>query len=322
MFLFAPEHSRSFGESVSRHLGTSLHPLEEREFADGEHKSRPLVSVRGKDVYVLAGLYDEPQWSVNDKLLRLLFLIGALKDARARRVTVVAPYLCYTRKDRKTKARDPVTTRYVATLFEAVGTDCVVTVDVHNQAAYQNAFRCATEHLETSAVFAEYAANHLPDAPLVVVSPDAGGTKRAEQFRQRLARIRDHDIPLVWLEKQRSEGVVSGQNLVGDVRGRTAILVDDLISTGTTLVRAARTCREQGATQVWAAATHGLFTGEASETLSDPVLGTLLVTTTVPFAFSSSSPLQDKVEVLDVAPLVAETIRRLHTDASITALMK
>lgn len=151
LMLFALDASRDFGEAVSRELGTALAAHEEREFEDGEHKSRPLVNVRGRDVYVMQSLYGDAKQSVNDKLCRLLFFLGALRDASAARVTAVVPYLGYARKDRKSKARDPVTTRYVATLFEAVGTDCVVTLDVHNLAAYQNAFRCRTEHLEVLA---------------------------------------------------------------------------------------------------------------------------------------------------------------------------
>lgn len=320
--LFALESSRPFGEAVADHLGAPLAAHEEREFEDGEHKARPLVSVRGKDVYVVAGLHGEPDMSVNDKLLRLFFFVGALKDARAARVTAVVPYLAYARKDRKTKSRDPVTTRYVATLFEAVGTDCVVTIDVHNLAAFQNAYRCATEHLTAANVFADYTVSHLSETDLVVVSPDAGGVKRAEHFRQVLSARLDAEVPFAWLEKTRSEGVVRGQSVVGTVRNRTAILLDDLISTGTTLARAATTCRAQGATKVWAAATHGLFTGNAADVLAEPALDTILVTNTVPARRLSPSTLHAKVVVLDVSPLLASTIHRLHTNEPITELLE
>lgn len=140
--LFALQSTRELGDRVAAALGVPLSPHEERGFEDGEHKVRPLVSVRGHDVFVLQSLYGDADQSPNDKLCRLLFFTGALKDAGAARVTVVAPYLCYSRKERKTKSRDPVTTRYVASLFEAVETDCVVTLDVHNVAAFQNAFHC------------------------------------------------------------------------------------------------------------------------------------------------------------------------------------
>ncbi|HSJ80246.1 MAG TPA: ribose-phosphate pyrophosphokinase-like domain-containing protein, partial [Thiobacillus sp.] len=146
--LFALDASRAYGERVATALGVALSSHEEREFEDGEHKARPLENVRGKDVYVIQSLYGEPGMSANDKLVRLLFFIGALKDASAGRVTAVCPYLAYSRKDRKTKSRDPVSSRYVAQLFEAVGSDRMVTLDVHNPAAYQNAFRIPAEHLE------------------------------------------------------------------------------------------------------------------------------------------------------------------------------
>ena len=148
LMLFALGASREFGARVAAALDMPLAAHEERAFEDGEHKWRPLVSVRGRDVFVVHSLYGDDAESANDKLCRLLFFIGALKDAAAARVTALVPYLCYARKDRKTKPRDPVTTRYLAALFEAVGTDGIVTLDVHNLAAYQNAFRCRTEHLE------------------------------------------------------------------------------------------------------------------------------------------------------------------------------
>ena len=146
--LFALNATREFGERIASSLGIELGKHEEREFEDGEHKARALESVRGHDVYVVQSLYSDPHQSVNDKLIRLLFFLGSLRDAAAERTTAVLPYLCYARKDRKTKARDPVTTRYLGQLLEAVGVDRVITLDVHNLAAYQNAFRCFSEHLE------------------------------------------------------------------------------------------------------------------------------------------------------------------------------
>lgn len=143
--LFAPAATRDWALAVAKHMGLALSPLEEREFEDGEHKSRPLCSVRGSDVYVLQSLHADSHASVNDKLCRLLFLLGALRDASAARITAVVPYLGYARKDRKSQPRDPVTTRYVAAMFEAVGADRIVTLDVHNLSAYQNAFRCHTD---------------------------------------------------------------------------------------------------------------------------------------------------------------------------------
>lgn len=153
--LFAFASCRAFGERIAARLGVTLAAHEERPFEDGEHKTRALVSVRGHDVYVVQSLHGEPGSSVNDKLCRLLLFIGALKDASAARVCAVTPYLCYSRKDRRSQPRDPVSTRYVATLLEAVGVDRVVTIDIHNIAAFQNAFRCPTEHLEANGMLVD-----------------------------------------------------------------------------------------------------------------------------------------------------------------------
>lgn len=321
LMLFAMDSSRAFGEQVSRHLGIALSPHEEREFEDGEHKARPLASVRGRDVFVIQSLYGDPRQSGNDKLCRLLFFIGALKDAAAARVTAIVPYLAYARKDRKSKSRDPVTTRYVAALFEAVGADAVVTMDVHNLAAYQNAFRCGAENLEAAGLFAAYFAPLVKDRDVVVVSPDAGGIKRADQFRQRLAQALGKPVGAAFAEKYRSEGVVTGEMLVGEVHARDAIIIDDLISTGTTLVRAARACRDAGAVRVFAAASHGLFMGNAPSVLADSALEAIVVTDTVPPFRLDGSAAKPKVTVLACALLFAETIRRMHAGGSITELL-
>lgn len=319
--LFALDASRPFGERVATALGLALASHEERAFEDGEHKARPLQSVRGKDVYVIQSLYGEPGMSANDKLVRLLFFIGALKDASAGRVTAVCPYLAYSRKDRKTKSRDPVSSRYVAQLFEAVGTDRMVTLDVHNPAAYQNALRIPAEHLEAQGLFVAWFAARLQDADIVVVSPDTGGVKRADAFRDALARALGRGVGSAFMEKRRSEGVVSGEAVVGDVEGRTAIIIDDLVSSGTTLARAASACKTLGARQVFAAASHGLFVGAADTVLADPALARVLVTDSVPPFRLPPALLGSRVEVLDSAPLFAEAIRRLHSGGSLIELL-
>ncbi|WP_413437462.1 ribose-phosphate diphosphokinase [Sulfuriferula sp. GW1] len=319
--LFALDTSRPYGERVGKALGIALCAHQEREFEDGEHKARPLENVRGKDVYVIQSLYGEPGMSANDKLVRLLFFIGALKDASAARVTAVCPYLAYARKDRRSKSRDPVSSRYVAQLFEALGTDRVLTLDVHNLAAYQNAFRIPAEHLEASGLFVAWFAARLQDEAVVVVSPDVGGVKRAEAFRQALARALGRPVTAAFMEKSRSEGVVSGAAVVGDVGGRTAIIIDDLISTGTTLARAAAACKALGANRVYAAASHGVFVGAAGQVLADPALDKVLVTDTIlPFRLPPAL-LDSRVEVLASAPLFAEAIRRLHSGGSLVELL-
>ncbi|MEM9903731.1 MAG: ribose-phosphate pyrophosphokinase [Cyanobacteria bacterium P01_D01_bin.44] len=319
--LFSLITSQAFGENVAKHLGIGLSPYEERDFEDGEHKARPLINVRGQDVYVLQSLYSEPGASVNDKLCRLLFFIGALKDASARRVTALVPYLGYARKDRKTKSRDPVTTRYIAYLFEAMGCDLIVTLDVHNLAAFQNAFRCSTEHLEGKNLFVQHFATLVGNHKSIVVSPDFGGIKRAEAFRQTLSEKLQREIFIAFTEKYRSAGVVSGDRISGDIEGRIAIIIDDLISSGTTLARTAQACRRQGAIKVYAAASHGVFTPASNQILATPDLDQIIITNTIaPFRLTAGD-VKDKLTILDATPLFAETIHRLHSGGSLVELL-
>lgn len=318
--LFALDTSRDYGERIGRHLGISLSRHEERDFEDGEHKARPLENLRGRDVYVIQSLYGDTHYSVNDKLCRLLFFLGAVRDANAARVTAVIPYLCYARKDRQTQPRDPVTTRYVAGMFEAVGVDHVVTMDVHNLAAYHNAFRCTTDHLEARALFADCLAPHMGGRDVVVVSPDAGGIKRAERFRRLLSDRLKRPVTSAFMEKHRGSGAVSGEALIGDVAGKTVVILDDLIGTGITLGRAVAACHGHGASEIRAAASHGLFVGNAGGVIDDTRLSQLVVTDTVPAFRLDPQAVQDKLTVVDAAGLFAAAIRCMHDGGSITSL--
>jgi ribose-phosphate pyrophosphokinase len=318
--VFALTSSRDFGERVCAQLGVKLSPHEEREFEDGEHKTRPLCSVRGQDVFVVQSLYGDTHQTVNDKLCRLLFFLGALRDASSARIIAVVPYLCYARKDRRSKPRDPVTTRYVAALFEAVGVQGLITMDVHNLAAYQNAFRIPADHLEAKKLFVEHFLPVIGQRDAVVVSPDVGGVKRAQQFREVLGRVLGREVPGAFLEKYRSEGVVSGEAVVGELGGKIAIIIDDLISSGTTIVRAAEACRARGATGVYGAATHGVFGGRAGEILENDALDGIVVTNTIPPFRLEQSTARRKVTVLDSSPLFAEAIRRIHTGESLVEM--
>ncbi|MDP3759287.1 MAG: ribose-phosphate pyrophosphokinase [Ramlibacter sp.] len=320
--LFALDATREFGEKVALHLGLPLSPQEEHGFEDGEHKARPLANVRGRDVFVVQSLHADAAQSVNDKLCRLLFFIGALKDASAASVTAIVPYLAYARKDQKSKPRDPVTTRYVARMFEAVGTDRVVTLDVHNLAAFQNAFRCATDHLRADGLFVDHFVPLLVRQEAVVVSPDAGGIKRGERFRQRLAAALGRPVAAAFAEKHRSGDVLSGELIVGDVRGRCAIILDDLIGTGSTIARTVKACRSLGATSVYAAASHGLFVGDAPQLLADEALTGIVVTDSVPPCRLGEGKARAKLIVLSCAPLFAEAIRRIHEGGSIVDLLE
>jgi ribose-phosphate pyrophosphokinase len=318
--LFALDASRELGRAIGHALGQPLVAHEEREFEDGEHKARPLEPVGGADVYVVQSLHGGPSQSANDKLCRLLFFIGALKDAGAARVTAVAPYLCYARKDRRTKPNDPVITRYVAQLFEAVGADAIVTLEVHNPAAFENAFRCRAVTLTTTPLFVEFA-RALPDEKLCVVSPDPGGVKRAALLRETLESAIGRPIGKGFADKHRSAGKLTGDLFVGDVADATALIVDDLIGTGHTLLRAARAAREAGASRVLALVTHGLFIPGASEVLADPAIEQIVLTDTVPAFRLEPGPARDKLEILRSGPLLAEAIRRLHTGEALTDLI-
>jgi ribose-phosphate pyrophosphokinase len=311
--VFAIEGTRDYGARVARHLDQVLCEHEERGFEDGEHKIRPLIDVRRHDVFVIHSLYGDADQTPNDKLCRLLFFIGALKDAGAERVTAVVPYLCYARKDRRTQPRDPITTKYVAALFEACGVNAVMTLDVHNLAAFENAFRCHTTNLEAIPLFVDHFAQLLRHERIAVVSPDIGGAKRAEQFRRALSAKLDDEPTAAFVEKRRAGGVVTGELLVGDVRDRVAVIFDDLISTGGTLQRAARICRDSGATRIFAAATHGLFIGKAPALLAEPVFQGIAITDTVRSVADAESRLPRNIIHLDSSRLVADAIIAAHS---------
>lgn len=319
--LFALNGTDDLGRDIGKLLAHPLSAHEERDFEDGEHKARPLDPVAGADVYVIHSLHGGPDHSANDKLCRLLFFIGALKDAGAWRVTAVAPYLCYSRKDRRTKANDPVTTRYVAALFEAVGCDAVVTLEVHNEAAFENAFRCRAVALTAAPLLIAQIKASVGDEPLCVISPDLGGGKRADLLREALETALGRPIGKAFAEKHRSAGVVSGDLFVGDVADATCIIVDDLISTGGTLVRAARAARARGARRVLACVAHGLFMPGAETALADPAIDRIIVTDVVPPFRLPAGPVREKLDIVPAAPLLAEAIRRLHEDKPLTDLL-
>jgi ribose-phosphate pyrophosphokinase len=317
--LFAPVASQSFGERVAAALGVAISPMEEREFEGGEHKTRPLVSVRGKRVFVLQSLSGDAAGSANDRLCRLLFFIACLKDNGADSVTACVPYLAYARKDRRTKDRDPVTLRYVAQLIEAVGTDHVIGLDAHNLAAFESAFRCPVDHLDAAPLLATYLAAQAGGAPVCIVSPDIGGAKRAQRVQQILESRTGREVGFALIEKRRSSGVVSGgEQVIGPVAGTRAVIVDDLISSGTTLMRGIRSCRVAGASQVIAFATHGVFLPAARQLLDPDGPDQLIVTDSIlptRIGDAARAPV-----VLPVSGLYAEAIRRIGSGESVVAL--
>lgn len=318
--IFGLAGSAEMAAGIAASLGLELAPHEERDFEDGEHKARPLVSVRGFDTYVVHSLFGDEAQSANDKFCRLLFFCGACRDAGARSVTAVVPYLCYARKDRKTKARDPVMTRYIAQIIESVGIDRVIALEVHNPVAFQNAFRCSAEHLDCYRLFADRI-RLSRSGDFVVISPDTGGIKRAAAFRRILAARCGQEIGSAFVEKYRSRGEVTGGRLVGEVSGRTALILDDLIATGGTMLRAANAALENGAARVYAIATHGLFAGQANRVFSEPAFEKILIANSIPPFRLTDSLARSRLEIIDIAPLVGETIRRLETGESLVELL-
>lgn len=313
--------NRPLADAVAARLGLAVAPHEERPFQGGEHKARPLAEVSGRDIYVIDSLNGEAGFSANDKLIRLLFFTGALKDARAARVTAVVTYLAYSRKDRRTKARDPVNSRYLAALFESVGTDCIMTVEVHNVSAFENAFsRCRPEHLPIAGLLADYFAVEFADVDLAVVSPDAGGAKRAELFRTHLEQHLGRPVAKAIMDKHRSMGTVTGSLFAGDVAGRTAIIVDDLISSGTTIMRTAEACRKAGAARVIAAAAHAMFTA-ASPLFGPEGPDGIVVTDSIPLPADLPEAAAGRITVVGIAGFLGDIIGRMHRDEAVSDLI-
>jgi ribose-phosphate pyrophosphokinase len=310
--LFSLDANPEYARRVASYLDISLAAHERRHFEDGEHKCRSLDDVFQFDVFVIHSLYGEPTCSVNDKLCELLFFVGSLKDAGAARVTAIAPYLCYARKDQRTQPHDPITTRYIAAMFEAVGVDRVITFDVHNISAYENAFRIPSEQLLARPLFVDFFRGIAQHADIAVVAPDFGAAKRAEHFRRDLAAIASREVSMALIEKYRQRGEVSGGALVGDVAGKTVIILDDLISSGTTLRRAAHICRDAGAAEVYAAATHGLFTAGANAMFGDSAFDGIVVTDTVAPMLIEQKWIGSRLHIVDSTALVAAAIQRAH----------
>ncbi|MBB3146813.1 ribose-phosphate pyrophosphokinase [Phyllobacterium trifolii] len=321
MRMFVLNDTNDLGVAVAEMLSIPVAPHEERDFKDGEHKARPLVSVRGKDVYVLQSLAGGSVASVNDKLCKLLFFIATCRDNGASSITAIVPYLAYSRKDRQTKSRDPVTTRYVARLFEAVGTDRVITLEVHNIAVFQNAFRCQTVHLDVRKLFVPVIRRLAKELPLIVFSPDSGGMKRAQLLKETLEAVQGKEVGFGFMEKRRSRNVVSGELFAGDVKGSAVFIVDDMISTGGTMLRTAHACRERGAKAVYVFATHGLFNPGCEALFNSPAVNRVVVTDSVPLSHQTGSEPHAKIEIVPVAALIGEAIRRLHSNKSITDLL-
>lgn len=311
MMLFSLEADSAFARALAASLGVPIAPHEERRFPDAECKLRPLADVRGADACVVLSLHGGPVDSPHDKLWRLLAFVATLRDHGAARVTAVVPYLAYARKDRRTKPFDPVGLRYVAQLVEAVGTDRLIVLEAHNVAAFENAFRISALSLDAHRAFDPVASSFPRGTRLVVASPDPGGVKRAQSWRESLQRRRAEPVGLAMVEKRRSDGVVSSSGLVaGEVAGATVLLLDDLIASGETVHAAAVALRDAGAASVVAFAAHGLFVEPAAEALASEAVARIVVTDSVPaFRLPQAAAVRRKLEVLSCAALFAEALR-------------
>lgn len=314
MLLYALDPDLTFAQELATSLGLALAPHENRRFEDGEHKLRPLSDPSGHDAYVIYGLHGGPQDSPHDKLCHLLMFIATLREHGAARVTAVVPYLAYARKDRQTKPFDPMTLRYVAQLFEAVGTSQLMVLEVHNVAAFQNAFRCPTVHLEAHRAFDAMVPELVGQRALAVASPDPGGVKRAQLWRESLAQSLLRPVGFAMVDKRRSAGVLSSDNLVaGDVGGMTVLLLDDLIASGDTMRRAALALCQAGAREVLAFAAHGLFIGPAGDVLGAESIAKIIITDSVPpFRLPATAAVRSKLRVASVVPLFAQAMAASH----------
>ena len=312
MRLFALNASSALGLRIADKLACELDPHEEREFSYGEHKSRPLVDVNREDVYVISSLHGDQDLSVNDKICRLMFFIGSLKDAGAKCVTVLVPYLAYSRKDCRTKTRDPVTTRYLATALQSIGMDRIVTMDIHSIVAFENSFRCPTVNLDTTDLFVDFLYRTAGDEADSIVAPDHGAIKASRRFADVYARVSGRTLKFAVVDKRRSRGQVSGTGLIGTV-GKHVLIVDDMIGSGTTLCRATDACLEAGSDGVFVSATHGLFQEGAPALFAQPGIDSITVTDTVAIdKLGLKDELLARVNCIETADIFAQCIRALQ----------
>jgi ribose-phosphate pyrophosphokinase len=307
--LFSGSANTVLAQEVARYLGIDLGPMIRKRFADGELYIQIQESIRGCDVYLI-----QPScYPVNDHLMELLIDIDACRRASARQITAVIPYYGYARADRKTAGRESITAKLVANLITEAGATRILAMDLHS-AQIQGYFDIPFDHVYASPVILDYlASKELHD--IVVVSPDVGGVARARAFAKKL-----NDAPLAIIDKRRqAHNVAEVLNVIGDVKGKTAVLVDDMIDTGGTITEGARLLRQEGARQVYACATHAVFSPPAIERLSSGVFEEVIVTNTIPVPEDKQF---EQLTVLSVANLLGETIWRVHEDSSVSSMFR
>ncbi|MFQ5596100.1 MAG: ribose-phosphate diphosphokinase [Anaerolineae bacterium] len=306
--VFSGSANRPLAQEIAERVGIELGQVIVTSFKDGEIRARILENIRGYDVFIIQPTCNP----VNQHLMELLLLIDAARRASAASITAVIPYYGYARQERKTAGREPISAKLVANLITVAGADRVLSIDLHAP-AIEGFFDIPVDHLRAGPILANYFQQHCRP-PLVVAAPDEGAVERAIKLQAMLG----HDVGLAVLVKHRPEpDKAEAVGLVGDVRDRTAILVDDLISTGGTMIEAAECLLEQGASAVFAGAVHPVLAGDAAEILRESVLERIVVTNTIPVA---QTPPDDNIVVLSVAPLLAEAISRIHENRSVSAL--
>jgi ribose-phosphate pyrophosphokinase len=307
--LFSGSANTELSEEVAQYLGVDLGPMVRKSFADGEIYIQIQESIRGCDVYLIQPTCQP----VNDHLMELLIMIDACRRASARQITAVIPYYGYARADRKTAGRESITAKLAANLITQAGASRILAMDLHS-AQIQGYFDIPVDHVYGSPSLLRYLKQkNLPD--LVVVSPDVGGVARARAFAKKL-----NEAPLAIIDKRRqAHNVAEVMNVIGDVAGKTAVLVDDMIDTAGTISEAARLLRKQGATKVYACATHAVFSPPAVERLSSGVFEEVIVTNTIPVPANKRFP---QLTVLSVADILGETIWRVHDDSSVSIMFR
>lgn len=298
---------KALAHDVARHMGIQLTDTTVTTFSDGEISVQVNENVRGFDVFIIQPTC-EP---VNRNIMELLLITDALKRASAGRVTAVIPYYGYGRQDRKVQPRVPISSKLVADLITAAGTNRVLTVDLH-AGQIQGFFNIPVDHLYASPVLLDYI-KRCEFKDLVVVSPDAGGVERARAFAKRLR------ASLAIIDKRREAANVSQvMNVIGNVKGRDTLLLDDMIDTAGTIVQGAEALKEQGSSRVFAACTHAVLSGPACERINNSPIEELIVTDTIPL--DNKKEECKKLTVLSTAPLLAEAIKRIHEESSISSL--
>lgn len=306
--IFSGNANPILAQSICHHLEVPLGKAKVTRFSDGEVWVEIQENVRGVDVYLI-----QPTCSpVNDSIMELLVMVDALKRASAGSITAVVPYYGYARQDKKVAPRTPITAKLTADLISITGVDRVVSLDLH-AGQIQGFFNVPFDHIFAMPVFLDYFRPKFGDERLVLISPDAGGVERARAYAKRL------DADLAIIDKRREEANVSEvMHIVGEVEGRICIILDDMIDTAGTLCNAAFALKEQGASTVYAAATHPVLSGPAIERISNSALEEVAVTDTIPL--SQAAQQSGMFKVLSVAPLICETIKRIHHSDSVSSL--